>query len=89
MKKIVTSVLACAMALGMSSVAFAAPAYAEGSQEKLLNTVTGFSTGKSIETDLTQIAGKVEVSFDLGENANYYMAPTAAKQGIHRRLNTI
>ncbi len=72
MKKVVSSVLACAMALGMSSVAFAAPAYVEGSDEQLLNTVTGFSTGKSIETDLTQIGGKVEVSFDLGENANYY-----------------
>ncbi|MCI8443491.1 MAG: hypothetical protein HFG27_13355 [Provencibacterium sp.] len=72
MKKIVSSALACAMALGLSSLAFAAPAYVEGSDEKLLNTVTGFSTGKSIETDLTQIGGKVEVSFDLGDNANYY-----------------
>lgn len=72
MKKIVTSVLACAMALGLSSAAFAAPAYVEGSDEKLQNTVAGFSTGRSIETDLTQVGGKVEVSFDLGENANYY-----------------
>lgn len=80
MKKVVTSVLACAMALGMSSVAFAAPTYVEGSDEKLLNTVTGFSTGKSIETDLTQIAGKVEVSFDLGENANYYNVEIDVKE---------
>ena len=81
MKKVVTSVLACAMALGMSSVAFAAPAYVEGSDEKLQNTVTGFSTGKSIETDLTQIEGKVEVSFDLGANANYYNVEIDVKEG--------
>ena len=81
MKKVVTSVLACAMALGMSSVAFAAPTYVEGSDEKLLNTVTGFSTGKSIETDLTQIEGKVEVSFDLGANANYYNVEIDVKEG--------
>lgn len=80
MKKVVSSVLACAMALGMSSVAFAAPTYVEGSDEQLLNTVTGFSTGKSIETDLTQIGGKVEVSFDLGENANYYNVEIDVKE---------
>lgn len=80
MKKIVTSVLACAMALGLSSAAFAAPTYVEGSDEKLLNTVAGFSTGKSIETDLTQIGGKVEVSFDLGENANYYSVEIDVKE---------
>jgi hypothetical protein len=81
MKKITASALACALALGFSSAAFAAPAYAEGSNEQLLNTVTGFSTGKSIELDLTQIAGKVEVSFDLGDNANYYSVDIDVKEG--------
>lgn len=81
MKKLVCSVLACAMALGMGTVAFAAPLYEEGSQDKLQNTVAGFSTGKTFETDLTQIAGKVEVSFDLGENANYYNVDIDVTEG--------
>ena len=81
MKKIVCSVLACAMALGMSSVAFAAPTYEEGSQEKLANTVSGFSTGKQFEAHLTQVGGKLEVSFDLGDNANYYDVDIDVREG--------
>lgn len=82
MKKVLSSVLAAGMAFGATAVtAFAAPVY-EADNSTLANTVIGFSTGeKTYSLDLTQVEGKQEISFDLGENASYYNVEIDVKEG--------
>lgn len=80
MKKVLSALLATSMMLTISATAFAAPQL--GEDNSLKNTVTGFEGGKkAVAQDITLKEGRVDIPFDLGENASYYEVDIDIKEG--------